>query len=349
VKLAINIALSLAMLALFTWLVWPDPGQRAAIEAEFARVELRAIAPHLFGFVGLLALTHFCRAWRWNNLLEPIGVRLPPARLLAISSVGFMAILALPARLGEFVRPALIRRRGEVSAAAALGTVAVERVVDGLLVSLFVFGALFARRGPEAPGWMMPTAWASLAVFSAAMLFLAFALRWPGPTVRIAVGMTLLPRLAPRLGTLVAGKLDSMIRGFTVLRDPRNLAVFVAWSLAYWVANGLSLWVLAGGFDLGLSVTGAFAVTGLVAVGITLPNSPGLFGQFHHFTKLGLSLYLPAAVVARKGMAFAIALHGLQVIWYLGVGALALATRHVSFAEVVAARRQAAEADPADA
>ena len=32
--------------------------------------------------------------------------------LLAISSVGFMAILALPARLGELVRPGLLRKRG---------------------------------------------------------------------------------------------------------------------------------------------------------------------------------------------------------------------------------------------
>src|SRR5690606_39620257 len=120
----------------------------------------------------LVAMTHFCRAWRWNNLLEPIGVKLSPARLLAISSVGFMAILALPARLGEFVRPALIRRKGEISAAAALGTVAVERIIDGLLVSLFVFGALFAIRGPEAPTWMMPTAYAALGIFAAALVFL---------------------------------------------------------------------------------------------------------------------------------------------------------------------------------
>ena len=75
-------------------------------------------------------------------------MRIPTGPLLAISSVGFMAILALPARLGEFVRPGLLRKRG-ISASAALGTVAVERIVDGLLVSLFVFVAFFALRGPR--------------------------------------------------------------------------------------------------------------------------------------------------------------------------------------------------------
>ena len=344
-KLAVNVALSLIMLVFCVWAIWPDdPG---ALEAAFQRLSWSSFWPYLAGYLGLLAVTHFCRAWRWNNLLAPIGVRLSPARLLAISSVGFMAILALPARLGEFVRPALIRQKGKVSAAAALGTVAVERIVDGLLVSIFVFAALFARRGPDAPGWMMPTAWAALALFAAATVFLVFALRWPDRTVKTAVALTLVRRFAPVLADKVEEKLHSMIRGFFVLKDAKNLLVFLLWSLAYWIANGFSLWVLARGFHLDLPVMAAFATMGLVAVGITLPNSPGLTGQYQYFTSLGLGLYLPAAVVDSDGMAFAHALWGIQVVWYLGMGALALSTRHVSFAEVVESRHVLEDPDNA--
>jgi len=336
VKLAVNVALSLVMLVVCVWAIWPD--DPAALADVFRKLTWASFWPYLAGYLSLLAVTHFCRAWRWNNLLAPIGVRLSPARLLAISSVGFMAILALPARLGEFVRPALIRQKGKVSAAAALGTVAVERIVDGLLISIFVFAALFARRGPDAPDWMMPTAWAALAVFTAATIFLGLALRWPERTVKTAVALTLVRRLAPTLADKVEEKLHSMIRGFLVLKDIRNLLVFLIWSLAYWIANGFSLWVLARGFGLDLPVLAAFTTMGLVAVGITLPNSPGLTGQYQYFTSLGLGLYLAPAVVDSSGMAFAHALWGIQVIWYLGMGALALATRHVSFAEVVESR-----------
>ncbi|HYU15840.1 MAG TPA: lysylphosphatidylglycerol synthase transmembrane domain-containing protein [Candidatus Acidoferrum sp.] len=335
-KLAINIVLSLVMLVVCVWAVWPDdPGM---IARAFRQLEWSAFWPYLAGYGLLLAVTHFCRAWRWNNLLEPIGVRLGGGRLLAISSVGFMAILALPARLGEFVRPALIRQKGKVSAAAALGTVAVERIVDGLLVSIFVFGALFARRGPDAPRWMMPTAYAALGVFSAAAIFLVFALRWPERTVRIAVAMTLAPRFAPKIAAKLEEKLHSMIRGFLVLKDARNFIQFLAWSIAYWGTNGLSLWVLGRGFGLDLPFVAAFAVMGLVAVGITLPNSPGLTGQYQWFAGLGLGLYLPYDVMRSRGEAFTHLLWGLQVIWYIGVGGLALLSRHVSFAEVVESR-----------
>jgi uncharacterized protein (TIRG00374 family) len=334
-KLLVNIALSLAMLALCLWLVWPDADQRAKLATTFEQLRLAEFWPYLTGYLILLVITHFCRAWRWNNLLEPIGVKLPPGRLLAISSVGFMAILALPARLGEFVRPALIRKKGHVSAAAALGTVAVERIVDGLLVSLFVFGAFFALRGPGAPDWMMPVAYVALGVFAAATVFLVFALRNAEATCAFAVRVSLLRRLSPRLADRVQEKLMKLISGFLVLEDRRNLIVFTLWSLAYWTANGLSMWVLALGFGLELSPVGAFATMGLVAVGITAPNSPGLVGQYHWLTIKGLSLYLPLAVAETEGLAYAIVLHGIQVIWYLGAGAAALATRHVSFAEVL--------------
>ena len=92
-----------------------------------------------------------------------------------------------------------------------------------------------------------------------------------------------------------------MIRGFTVLKDPVNFLRFLGWSVAYWGANGISLWVLARGFGLDLPLGAAFAVMGLVAVGITLPNSPGLTGQYQWFAGLGLGLYIAREIVNAHG------------------------------------------------
>ncbi len=338
-KLAINITLSLLMLGGCVWLVWPDEDAQNKLWAAFNGLEAGKFWPYLAGFLGLLAVTHFCRAWRWNNLLAPIGVQLSPLRLLAISSVGFMAILALPARLGEFVRPALIRKKGEVSAAAALGTIVVERVVDGLMVSLFVAGAVFALDGsPHAQTWMWWAAYISLGVFTTALSFLVFALRWPDRTVRFAVRATFTRHYAPKVAAFLEDKLHMLISGFVVLKNRRSLMKFVMWSLLYWGANGMSLYVLAEGFDLGLSLLGAYTVMGLVAVGIILPNAPALTGQFQLFTTLGLSLYLGEEIAQGQGLAFAIVLWGLQVIWYIGVGTIALASPYVSVSEVMRSR-----------
>jgi uncharacterized protein (TIRG00374 family) len=342
-KLAVNLALSFGMLALCLWLVWPDAAVRTQLSAAFRAIDASDFAPYLAVYLGLLVIVHLTRALRWRYLLAPLGVRIPAAPLLAISSVGFMAILALPARLGEFVRPGLMRKRG-ISASAALGTVAVERIVDGLLVSLFVFVAFFALRGPHAPGWMMPTAYAALGVFSLALIFLVGALKWPETSVRFWLKLSLLPRFAPRIADLIEKKALEMIRGFEVMRDTRNLAMFVGYSLVYWVCNGLGVYVIARGFGLPLTLVGGFATMGLVAVGITLPNSPGLVGQFQWFTLLGLSLYLPGAATKTDPMygttfAFANVHYGLQVLWYIACGAIGLATRYVSFHDLWDAKK----------
>jgi uncharacterized protein (TIRG00374 family) len=348
-KLAINLVLSLAVLALCVWLVWPDADGRAQLAAALGRIELATFWPYLAGYVGLLFAVHFCRSWRWNNLLAPIGVTLTPGRLLAISSVGFMAILALPARLGELVRPALIRRKGHVSAAAALGTVAVERIVDGLMVSLFLFGAFFVLHGPHSPRWMMPAAYGALGIFSAALVFLVFALRRPEHTVKLAVKLTLVEKLSPGFARRVEEKLLDMISGFSVLKDGKNLFVFAAWSLVYWICNGLSMFVLAQGLGLPLSVVGSFATMAWLAVGITAPNAPALVGQFHTFVLGGVALYLPEAKehfpLYGTALAYAVVLHISQLVWYVGAGIVALATPYVSLSEVWQARKL----DPADA
>lgn len=350
-RLAINLILSFGMLALCLWLVWPGAGERTQLADAFGRLEWETFAPYLLGYFGLQIVVHLCRSLRWNHLLAPLGIKVPAGPLLAISSVGFMAILALPARLGEFVRPGLLRRRG-ISASSALGTVAVERIVDGLMISLFVFGAFYAVRGPTAPGWMMPTAYLALGIFTAALVFLVFAMWRPEGTVQFCLKLSLLPRFAPRAAAVIEDKLLAMIRGFAVLKDRRNLAAFCAWSLVYWIANGLGVWMLARGFGLDLSVMGGLATMGLVAVGISLPNSPGLVGQFQWFTLLGLSLYLGPGVMCEQGatcsalhaqaLAFAIANHLLQVAWYVAMGALGLASPWVSIADLRMARRSGA-------
>jgi uncharacterized protein (TIRG00374 family) len=352
-RLALNLILSLGMLSLCTWLVWPDAAERADLHQVILQLRWADFAPYLAASIGLQATVHLCRSLRWNHLLAPLGVKVPTGPLLAMSSVGYMAILALPARLGEFVRPGLLRKAGYTTASAGLGTIAVERVVDGLIISLLVFCAFFVHQNPNSPSWMMRTAWGVLVLFSAGMIFLVFALRRPAPTVRFCLAVSLLPRFAPRLAAAIEHRMIDMIRGFSVLSDPRSLVLFVLWSLAYWIANGMLMWLLAHAFGLPLSVVGAFATMGLLGVGLMLPNSPGLVGQFQWFTLLGMSLYLgfdafdPAtkhSALYATSLAYAIAQHLFQVTWYVAMGALGLASPWVSFHDLWAVRKAPADA-----
>ena len=99
---------------------------------------------HVLGYLVALGVIHVLRAIRWEPLIRPLlSNKLSLARLNAISAVGFMAIFLLPLRLGEFVRPYLVKKeRPDTSMSSLLGSVALERIADGLVVTLFLFLAL---------------------------------------------------------------------------------------------------------------------------------------------------------------------------------------------------------------
>jgi uncharacterized protein (TIRG00374 family) len=319
VKFFLKIALSVSVGLVCVWLVLQKIDRHATMEV-LRQVPLSAVAL----YVATLAATHFFRAWRWKYLLRPLGVSLPGGRLLAVSSVGFLGILALPVRLGEFIRPYYVVRTGQSRMSAVLGTVAVERIVDGLVISILFFGCYLSAGSGYAPA-LRVAAWASLLGFVGLTLFLTFALTWPEPTVRLVLRFTLLARLAPSLGERLADKLRALIEGFKVLHDAKNLVPFLIQTVLYWGTNGLGMWVLARAMHLDISLPAAYATMAFTGVLISLPNAPGLVGQFHYGILLGLGAYLSKEVVGSYGGAYAIALHGIQFVWYLALGFFSLA------------------------
>jgi uncharacterized protein (TIRG00374 family) len=339
-KLFLKLFISLLVGAVCVWFALQKIDLHSTSQV-LHRLPLAAVGLYLV----TLAATHLFRAWRWEYLLRPIGVNLSLPRLLAISSVGFMAILAMPVRLGEFVRPYYVVRGGQSRMSAVLGTVAVERIVDGLCISVLFF-VCFLRSAPGTySAGLRVAAWVSLLGFVSLTAFLACALTWPERTVRLLLSVTLLAHLAPSFGERLADKLRALIQGFRVLHQPANLFPFLGQTLLYWMCNGLGMWILARSMNLDISPTAAFATMAFTGVLISLPNAPGLVGQFHAGILAGLSAYLPAATVREYGGGYAIALHGIQFVWYLGMGFLCLlfvGGRASSLREVVIESNRAA-------
>jgi uncharacterized protein (TIRG00374 family) len=336
-KTALKLVLTLAFTAVCVWLAFPRREDYARLAAGLAAMEWK----YVWLWVPTALVMQIFRAWRWDFLLRPLGARLPFWRLFNVSSVGFMAILALPIRLGEFVRPYLVAEKGKLSMSAALGSVAVERTIDGLLVSLYLFVSFLFLTGPHA-AQARYIAWGSFGLFATATAYIAVGVRWPEATLRWTMRLMMLDRLSPALAARLSGLVRGVLAGFRGMRDLRAFSVFVALSVVYWAANGFGMWVLARAFALHLSLDGAFAVMSVVAAAITLPNTPGLVGQFHAAGKFSLMLYLPAAVVEGPGMAYVVTLHAAQAIWYIALGLIGMALTAVPMARVVRASKEAA-------
>lgn len=263
-------------------------------------------------FVVIYAVCHWARIFRWSYLVRPLG-DVDSGLVHRVCVVGFTAIMLLPLRLGELVRPYLLARRTELPLTGVLATAVVERVIDGLLMTGLLFVTLAFYSGGRATEFAMKAGLIAAAIFVPALLvcLLAFWRRdWTLEMLR-RIGNPISKKLTDRALTL----LDEFIDGFRGLVEARNLGRFLWVTLIYWFTNILSLWVLARmGFGLDLSLWEVATVLPILVIGIMIPAGPALAGNFEYFMKEGIELFLPLEVgdLGTRVMVFAAAVHILQ-------------------------------------
>lgn len=322
-SLLTRLLVSLVIGGAFAWLATRGGLPLVPTKADLLQVRPWAIPLYLAS----LTVMHGLRASRFRFLVAPVR-RLELGQVLSLNFIGFFAIFALPLRLGELVRPTLGKARHGIPLSAGLGTVAVERVCDGLITSLCVAWALFAlERGPvnDPLARLLPTyGYLALLLFSGGLFTLGLFL-WQralaGRLVRTGVGL-----ISPRLGELVAQKVDGIAEGLRAIGNVRLASAFIAESVAYWGMNALGVWWLGLGCGLpGFTLGHAVAVMGILAIGILLPTGPGLFGTFQLVVVSCLRLYLPEEVIAGQGAVFVFLLYLLQSLVMVGAGLMALA------------------------
>ena len=285
-------------------------------------------------YVASLAIVHFFRAARWRYLLRPLA-DVPPLRVVAISWIAFAAILLSPFRTGEVVRPYLLASRSRVRLWEAAGTVGAERVVDGLLLSLFLFAGLLVGTPisplpdhvgdlPVPAAAVRPAAYTALLVFTAAFVAMGvfYARRAAARRLTLAIVGRVSPRLAERLAA-IAGRLAD---GLTFLPTRHLVLPFLAETLLYWIANILGVWLLAWGTGLStVSLADSAVVVGCIGIGILVPSGPGYFGAFQLAAFMALATTVPETQIRGPGGAFVFLLYVSQTSFHLLAALAALA------------------------
>ncbi len=325
-KHGVKTAVSLAIAGAFAWAL-----TRAGLPIVPSHESMAKVSWPLVGLHALmLVLVHFLRALRWRHLLRPLAPEITNRRVIAASWLGFTAILLLPLRAGEFARPWLVRDGRKITFSSALGTMGAERVIDGLIVTMVLAGALiFVPRLDPLPKTVgdlpipvaaIPAAgYAALAVFVCAFSAMAvfyFARTFAQRVVRGTIG-----RISPRLGDRVAQIVSGLAEGLHFLADRRHGVPFIAETLFYWTVNAGGMWVLGLACGLPMTFGHACAVMGVLAVGILVPAGPGLFGAFQASTYGALAMYFAPTLVVSSGSAYVFLLYVVMFIWHL-VGAV---------------------------
>lgn len=319
-KILLKILIGVAVSALFVYLSLKDIDWGSVI-AGFRSASYGYVIPVLF----CLFLIQVLRSYRWGLLLghfEKIG----QFDLFSVTSVGFLAVVAIPARLGELARPYLITGKSNIRMAAALGTVFVERIFDSLTILAIFFSILFFVPFPP---WLMKSSVIFLALTVGVLLLLVF-ISWRREKA-LHVLAPLLQRLPGRFQNKVEEVIRHFIDGTAILSAGRTLFYVAFLSLLIWVADAAAIYLLFLSFGFHLSIMAAFVLMVILIIGIAIPTAPGFIGTWHFFCILGLSFF---GIPKEDALSYAIILHFLSIGLIVVLGLAFLPFNRFSFADL---------------
>jgi uncharacterized membrane protein YbhN (UPF0104 family) len=201
----------------------------SARHIQWAELGAALAHPHWLLLAAALATvlaTTAGKAARWLVLLRHSGTRASPARVVRVLLIGQMGNSFLPARIGDVARAVLLGPQSAAGVPAVLGTVVVEKALDGLVGLLMLAGLAL---GTPLPAWLRQSifGFTLLTGLLLALLILAAVRReWAARTVR-----SLFRFLPAGLRARAESLLVRFGQGLGLLRSPGDALLALAWPL----------------------------------------------------------------------------------------------------------------------
>ena len=212
------------------------------------------------------------RICRWHLLLST----LKPVRLLQVGEillVGYAVNNTLPARLGELFRAHYAKQRIGITRSASLGTIIVERLLDGVtVVVLLITGLLLSESTMvSSDDGSRRQLLENIAIIGTVAMMLA------GITIAAAVRFG--PSLHSLVPSLLARRLGDAVSGLASLRRD-VLARVLLLNLAIWFFETMALWGVVRATGVGLDVVHLLVLVGAASLSTLVPTAPGYLGSY---------------------------------------------------------------------
>ncbi len=259
--------IGLAIGAVLMWLALRGVSL-AEVSALLGQADARWIAIALAFYGCDLGL----RACRWHLLLSTLR----PVRLLHVGEtllVGYAVNNTLPARLGELFRAHYAKQRIGISRSATLGTIVIERLLDGVTVVVLLITGLFLSQNSMVSsddgsrGQLLE----NIAVIGTVAMVVS--------GIAIAAAVRFGPSLRSIVPPWLVRLLDDTVSGLASLhRDV--LARVLLLNLAIWFFETLAIWGVVRAAGVELDVVQLLVLVGAASLSTLVPTAPGYLGSY---------------------------------------------------------------------
>jgi uncharacterized protein (TIRG00374 family) len=248
----------------------------------------------------------------WRYLLLPAKKDIRVISTTTVLIIGLMVNNLLPAKMGEFARGYLIGEREKLSKTLCLSTVAIEHLLDILILTFFL---IILLPFVSLPPWLRSSGiFVGLAAMGIIVILFIMTRREEKFLGWINRFLQFLPN---RFREKFQRILNHIFQGLRVVKGRYIFyafaAIFLMWITVFWVAYLVML-------ACGLSLPFQAAVMAIVfaAFGKIIPSSPGAIGTFHYLVILVMMSF---QVPKEAALGYAIILHALMFLLetFLGI------------------------------
>jgi hypothetical protein len=312
----LKIVIALAFSGIFLYLAFREVDLKQIVSV-IANVNVF----YLVVTVAIVLLGQILRSLRWGVILKPMEP-ISQKKLFPISSIGFLFIVLLPARLGELARPYLISKNSQINLSAAAATVVLERLMDSVFI--FSFFAMIVTT-LNLPKWVIHGALYVIGVILLVIIALFIGnLSWVNRVFN-AIIRKILPH---KLAVFAEDFFKQFYQGMEVLKKGHQAALVVLLTLCIWASFILCNFVLFKAFHLSLGIYAALTSLILTALGISVPAGPGLIGNYHYFIMMALEIFGVSKEVA---LSYALVNHGLVIGSIIIIGIISFNVTKINF------------------
>ena len=225
------------------------------------------------------------RSIRLGLLLNPTE-KLNQRLLFPISCIGYMAITILPIRIGELVRPFLIKTKSNVPFSSAFAAIVVDKFFDLFSLLCILFCIILTSSFPP---WIIRGGLGLLFTFVIFFLFMLILYFRTDQCLRLV--RPLFKKISEKNRSRIEDLVYNFVKGFKIISNPRMILYVLFLSLLNLLLCGLSVFSLFSLYNFDLSYTNALLVFIITIIGINLPTAPGFMGNFQFSCIMALNIF----------------------------------------------------------
>ena len=289
---------------------------------------LSARPEYVFATFITITLEQVVRAWKWRQILIPLRA-IKTSRLFGATMAGYLANLLLPLGLSPFVRSWLVAKKQDLAMSSVLATVAIDRLVDGIVfTALVIIVVLFAvipdPEGNIGFGLTVAAVGSALAILCA---FILLACHKRQSLFGAGFLITLADRLPGRLAARARSAAVTFADGIVWPREHWRSNVIILSSIVIKLLAASHLLWAGLAFDVLLAPLAYFALLAILGFIVILAQAARVPAGFVVGAIYALSLFgvndVTAFAMVMTVMAtniLAVAVFGSWGLWVHGVG-----------------------------